>query len=165
MKKISGQAEEAKVSLGEYHNRSVKGPLHKDLSRLALREFLALEFMLNVTGAMVSRVVRLRFRDICDGEVILLPACGRFAEQQLALTPELRAMTDRRRKRCPHDIYLFQSHSNRVRSAARPVTVIAFNQALKKAAANVIMENISSKSVRLLAHKCRPHMFVAMLWC
>lgn len=42
-------------------------------------------------------------------------------------------------------IYVFQSHSNRVKAKKNPVTVIAFNRALKKASAGVTDTIVTSK--------------------
>lgn len=51
------------------------------------------------------------------------------------------------RKDCnPSDIYVFQSRSNRVKALARPVTVIAMNNALKQASKYIIGKNITMKS-------------------
>lgn len=52
----------------------------------------------------------------------------------------------RRRKAYPDDIYIFQSHSNRTGTEKKPVTVVAFNTALKYAATGVTNKNVSSKS-------------------
>lgn len=51
------------------------------------------------------------------------------------------------RKDCnPSDIYVFQSRSNRVKGLAKPVTVIAMNNALKQASKYVTGKNITMKS-------------------
>ncbi|HFY0731578.1 TPA: hypothetical protein ACIGWT_002501, partial [Citrobacter amalonaticus] len=51
----------------------------------------------------------------------------------------------RRREVYPDDVYVFQSHSNRVKAKKNPVTVIAFNRALKKASAGVTDTIVTSK--------------------
>ena len=47
-----------------------------------------------------------------------------------------------------NDIFIFQSHSNRVKFKEQPVTVIAFNRALKIASSGVTDKKVSSKSAR-----------------
>ncbi|KAE9756539.1 hypothetical protein GP728_15085 [Enterobacteriaceae bacterium TzEc084] len=63
-------------------------------------------------------------------------------------TPPVEAMIARRRERYPEDVYLFQSHSNRVKYHRRPVTIIAFNAALRRAARSLPDVNVSSSSAR-----------------
>ena len=58
------------------------------------------------------------------------------------------AMIDRRRKNYPGDVFVFQSHSNRVKYERRPVTLIAFNTALRRAARSLPDVNVSSSSAR-----------------
>ncbi|EDL9821086.1 hypothetical protein S518_004731 [Salmonella enterica subsp. enterica] len=129
---------------------------------LTLREFLAVRknledisttwadlwTLLCLTRAMVTRLIRLKYQDIHD-DIIVLRKHGKFAEKRLSLSPAIRKTVTRRRARYPHDIYLFQSHSNRVKAVIRPVTLIAFNRALKKAAIGVTDNTISSKSAYL----------------
>jgi hypothetical protein len=95
-----------------------------------------------------SRLVGLRYTDIA-GDRLILPGRGRFQSISLPITPFLDEVLQRRRRDYPGDIFIFQSHSNRVKAAGRPVTVIAFNAALKVAAIGITEKKISSKSARL----------------
>lgn len=65
----------------------------------------------------------------------------------LILPHALFVIISQRRQRYPNDIFLLQSNSLRVRATARPVTLIAFNAALKKAAWGITRKTISSRSV------------------
>lgn len=104
--------------------------------------------LLCLTRTMVTRLIRLKYQDIHD-DVIVLRKHGKFAEKRLSLSPAIRKIVVRRRTGFQDDIYLFQSHSNRVKAVARPVTLIAFNRALKKASTGVTDKIISSKSAYL----------------
>ncbi|WP_193163852.1 hypothetical protein [Enterobacter ludwigii] len=84
--------------------------------------------------------------DLWTGDSVILPACGTFPAKRLTLSPTSRVIIGQRRSRYPNDIFLFQSHSLRVKVTARPVTVIAFNMALKKAAQGITHKTVSSKS-------------------
>ncbi len=48
----------------------------------------------------------------------------------------------------PQDIFVFQSHSNRVKNKYSPVTIIAFNAALRKVSKLATGEVVSSKNAR-----------------
>lgn len=87
----------------------------------------------------------LRYSDI-TGEVITLEKMGRYREMKMLMPPIIIEVIQRRRKKYPEDNYVFQSHSNRVKAEKKPVTVIAFNQALKSAASGITTKNVSSKS-------------------
>ncbi|EBC1278402.1 hypothetical protein G6T08_003802 [Salmonella enterica] len=104
--------------------------------------------LLCLTRTMVTRLIRLKYQDIHD-DVTVLRKHGKFAEKRLSLSPAIRKIVVRRRTGFQDDIYLFQSHSNRVKAVARPVTLIAFNRALKKASTGVTDKIISSKSAYL----------------
>ncbi|EGF6523557.1 hypothetical protein IC066_004426 [Salmonella enterica] len=104
--------------------------------------------LLCLTRTMVTRLIRLKYQDIHD-DVMVLRKHGKFAEKRLSLSPAIRKIVVRRRTGFQDDIYLFQSHSNRVKAVARPVTLIAFNRALKKASTGVTDKIISSKSAYL----------------
>ncbi|MFM4258989.1 hypothetical protein AB8S16_28370, partial [Klebsiella pneumoniae] len=73
---------------------------------------------------------------------------GAGQELRVKSTPPVEAMIARRRERYPEDVYLFQSHSNRVKYHRRPVTIIAFNAALRRAARSLPDVNVSSSSAR-----------------
>lgn len=106
--------------------------------------------MLRLTQAGVTQLLRCRHQDV-RGEVLLLSAHGRYAERHLPLTSTAIVIIRHRRQRYPDDEFLFQSHSPRVSSTARPVTLIAFNTALKKAARGITHKTVSSNSAQLIA--------------
>ncbi|ENY54690.1 hypothetical protein C210_29744 [Klebsiella pneumoniae subsp. pneumoniae KpMDU1] len=85
------------------------------------------------TGLSAGRLLSIRYDDI-DGDLILIRKQGHLKELRVKSTPPVEAMIARRRERYPEDVYLFQSHSNRVKYHRRPVTIIAFNAALRRAA-------------------------------
>ncbi|AVO97409.1 hypothetical protein [Klebsiella pneumoniae] len=99
------------------------------------------------TGLSVGRLLALRHDDT-DGESILLREQGRLKALRVELTPPAIAIIVRRRERYPEDIFVFQSHSNRVKYECRPVTLIAFNSALRQAAKSLPDVNVSSSSAR-----------------
>lgn len=99
------------------------------------------------TGLSVGRLLALRHDDT-DGESILLREQGRLKALRVELTPPAIAIIVRRRERYPEDIFVFQSHSNRVKYQRRPVTIIAFNAALRRAARSLPDVNVSSSSAR-----------------
>lgn len=90
----------------------------------------------------------LRYTDI-NGEYLTLRRIGRFKENKLLIPVSVGEIIQRRTLTYPGDIFIFQSHSNRVKAIGTPVTIIAFNMALKKAAAEVTGKKVSSKSARL----------------
>lgn len=99
------------------------------------------------TRMSVGRLIDLQYKDI-DGHSLLLREHGRLKEQCIELTTPVEQILERRRKQSPDDIYVFQSHSNRVKISPRPVTVIAFNAALRKASRNMPGLKMSSSSAR-----------------
>ena len=52
----------------------------------------------------------------------------------------------KRRTLYPNDIFLFQSHSNRIKAYVRPVTIVAFNSALRLVSQEITHKNVSSRS-------------------
>ncbi|KAF6706023.1 hypothetical protein G9387_06465 [Enterobacter hormaechei] len=102
-------------------------------------------FLLNLTQVNITQLLRCRYQDL-QGNMLVLPEPGTFAEKYIALPPTARIIIGQRRSRYPGDIFLFQSHSLRVKATDRPVTLIAFNTALKKAAQGVTPKMVSSKS-------------------
>ncbi|WP_411545858.1 hypothetical protein [Klebsiella pneumoniae] len=86
--------------------------------------------------------------DDIDGDLILIRKQGHLKELRVKSTPPVEAMIARRRERYPEDVFLFQSHSNRVKYQRRPVTIIAFNAALRRAARSLPDVNVSSSSAR-----------------
>ena len=96
----------------------------------------------------VSRAIDLRY-SCFDGKSLTFEERGKFKAKQIAASPLVCELIQRRRERYPDDIYIFQSHSNRVKFQGKPVTVIAFNRALKIASKSVTEMAVSSKSARL----------------
>jgi integrase len=95
-------------------------------------------------GESVGRVVILKYSDVSGGYITLAPK-GRLKGKHLPVPRPVSEMLRRRRKVYPDDTFIFQSHSNRIGTEIKPVTVIAFNTALKRASAGVTHKNISSK--------------------
>ncbi|ECC9940612.1 hypothetical protein WDI34_005366 [Salmonella enterica subsp. enterica] len=128
---------------------------------LTLREFLAVRknqegisgtradlwTLTCLTRTLITRLIHLKYQDIHDDEIVL--PHGKFVEKRLSPGPAIRKIVVRRGAWFPDNIYLFQSHSNRVKAVARPVALIAFNRALKKASMGVTDKIISSKSAYL----------------
>lgn len=101
--------------------------------------------LLYLTHARVTQLIRCQYQDIHDN-VLVLTAHNKSRKKILTISRSACVIIRHRRQRYPDDIYLFQSHSRRVRATARPVTVIAFNTALKKAARGITHKTVSSKS-------------------
>lgn len=99
------------------------------------------------TRLSAGRLLSLRYDDI-DGCSIMIREPGHLKVLKVELSLPAMAMIDRRKKRYPEDIFLFQSHSNRVKYECRPVTLIAFNSALRQAAKSLPDVNVSSSSAR-----------------
>ena len=99
------------------------------------------------TRLSAGRLLSLRYDDI-DGCSIMIREPGHLKALKVELSLPAMAMIDRRKKRYPEDVYLFQSHSNRVKYQRRPVTIIAFNAALRRAARTLPDVNVSSSSAR-----------------
>ncbi len=95
----------------------------------------------------VSRAIVLQYSNF-DGKSLTFEERGKFKAKQISASPLVCELIQRRRERYPNDIYIFQSHSNRVKFQDKPVTVVAFNQALKKAAKFVTDDVVSSKSAQ-----------------
>ncbi|WP_038254551.1 hypothetical protein [Yokenella regensburgei] len=96
----------------------------------------------------VGRIIDLRFSDV-DGNSLILKRKGQFGEIRTSIPSPVVAIIQRRKLNYPDDVFIFQSHSNRVKAAVVPVTVIAFNAALKKAADGVTSKSVSSKSASI----------------
>nr|WP_223261828.1 MULTISPECIES: hypothetical protein [Enterobacteriaceae] len=106
--------------------------------------------MIFYTNLSVGRLLGLRYDDI-DVDSILIREQGRLKALRVELSPPAMAMIDRRREKYPGDIFVFQSHSNRVKNKSRPVTVIAFNTALRRVAKSLPGIAVSSRSARNIA--------------
>ncbi|HHT0550116.1 TPA: hypothetical protein ACTW9E_002730 [Klebsiella michiganensis] len=103
------------------------------------------------TSLGTGRLLSLRYDDI-DGNSILIRERGRLKALRVEIPPTVMAMIARRRERHPEDIFVFQSHSNRVKNECRPVTLIAFNTALNRAAKSLSGVTVSSGSARNVSH-------------
>ncbi|UTJ55777.1 hypothetical protein [Klebsiella michiganensis] len=103
------------------------------------------------TSLSAGRLLSLRYDDI-DGSSILIRERGRLKALRVEIPPTVMAMIARRRERHPEDIFVFQSHSNRVKNECRPVTLIAFNTALNRAAKSLSGVTVSSGSARNVSH-------------
>ncbi|HBC7362204.1 TPA: hypothetical protein L2B26_005266 [Klebsiella oxytoca] len=103
------------------------------------------------TSLGAGRLLSLRYDDI-DGNSILIRERGRLKALSVEIPPTVMAMIARRRERHPEDIFVFQSHSNRVKNECRPVTLIAFNTALNRAAKSLSGVTVSSGSARNVSH-------------
>lgn len=95
----------------------------------------------------VGQVINLKHRNF-DGKYLNLEKGARFKSVQVETPPLICELIQRRREKYPDDIYIFQSHSNRVKFQGKPVTVIAFNRALKVAAKGVTDVVVTSKCAR-----------------
>lgn len=94
----------------------------------------------------VGRIIRLPYSGL-SVDSLTFERRGRLREIKMLAPPPVRRIMRRRREAYPEDIYVFQSHSNRVKAKKKPVTVIAFNQALKKASVGVTNNIVTSKSI------------------
>lgn len=99
------------------------------------------------TSLSAGRLLSLRYDDI-DCNSILIRERGKPKALRVEIPPTVMAMIARRRERYPEDIFVFQSHSNRVKYECRPVTLIAFNTALNRAAKSLPGVTVSSSSAR-----------------
>lgn len=96
------------------------------------------------TQLSVGKLVVLRFEDISESGSPL----KKSGIIQLMAENPVKNVIQKRRRLYPDDEFIFQSHSNRVKSIAKPVTVTAFNQALRDCAKHIINKNVSSSSAR-----------------
>lgn len=99
------------------------------------------------TGLSVGRLIDLRYTDIESGTAYLREK-GRLKAKQIELSAPVCTILERRRMTYPQDIFVFQSHSNRVKNKYSPVTIIAFNAALRKVSKLATGEVVSSKNAR-----------------
>lgn len=101
--------------------------------------------MLYLSQAKPQRLLRLKYDDVSNDRLTLV-AAGKLKECHIELRPGIQKIIQARRKRYPDDVFLFQSHSNCRKSSPCPVTLIAFNTALKRAAVGVTKKAVSSNS-------------------
>lgn len=95
----------------------------------------------------VSRAIVLQYSNF-DGKSLTFEERGKFKAKQISASSFVCELIQRRKEKYPDDIYIFQSHSNRVKFQGKPVTVIAFNRALKVAAKGVTDVVVTSKCAR-----------------
>lgn len=106
--------------------------------------------MLYLTQVKPVQLLKIKFDDAQNSGLVFAATKG-LKERYIALTPGVKNIILSRRKRYPEDIFLFQSHTNRTRAVPRPVTLVAFNMALKRASAGVTAKTVSSKSAYCLS--------------
>ena len=92
----------------------------------------------------IGRVRMLRYTNLV-GSNLTFEQRGRLKEINIIAPSPVRNIILRRREIYPDDVYVFQSHSNRVKAVEKPVTVVAFNRALKLASSGVTTKNVTSK--------------------
>lgn len=92
----------------------------------------------------IGRVRMLRYTNLV-GSNLTFEQRGRLKEINIIAPSQVRNIILRRREIYPDDVYVFQSHSNRVKAEEKPVTVVAFNRALKLASSGVTTKNVTSK--------------------
>lgn len=90
-------------------------------------------------------MITIRYSDIED-DMLHLAGTPKFEPRTIRLNLLLSKLIACRKDCNSSDIYVFQSRSNRVKGLARPVTVIAMNNALKQASKYVTRKNITMKS-------------------
>lgn len=105
--------------------------------------------ILHLSKCTPARLLNLRYTDIENGRFIFRAADG-LIQGYTDIGPGIDKIISSRRAKYPDDIYVFQSHSNRLQISPRPVTLIAFNAALKKASRGVTDKTVSSKSAAFL---------------
>lgn len=99
------------------------------------------------TRLSAGRLLSLRYDDI-DGCSIMIREPGHLKALRVESTPPVEGSLLVEENAYPEDVFLFQSHSNRVKYRRRPVTIIAFNAALRRAARSLPDVNVSSSSAR-----------------
>ncbi|WP_334373542.1 hypothetical protein [Enterobacter hormaechei] len=118
--------------------------IHVELSKISSTwaDLWLTLFSLRAEG---SRVITIRYSDIED-DMLHLAGTPKFEPRTIRLNFLLSKLIACRKDCNSSDIYVFQSRSNRVKGLARPVTVIAMNNALKQASKYVTRKNITMKS-------------------
>lgn len=107
-------------------------------------DLLLAQYLLKID---IGRLIRLRFDDVY-GVILIVPESCRFHRKIIRLPEIIIKMIRDRKEAYPGDIYIFQSHSNRVKSKIQPVTVTAFNYALRQATNEIIKFNVTSKVLK-----------------
>lgn len=127
-----------KISLNEH------GQIYQKLNTIS-DTWSDLWFFLTYTDMMlVKQAIQLKFSDIENGTVKIY--CHKRSRiLNVHLPHELEDLIKRRKNQYPDDKYIFQSHSNRVKNLNKPVTLIAFNAALRKVGNAMKLKALSSK--------------------
>lgn len=105
--------------------------------------------MLYLTQVKPVQLLKIKF-DYAENSRLIFAATKGIKERHIPLTTGVKEIILSRRKRYPEDIFLFQSHSNRTKATPRPVTLIAFNMALKRASNGVTTKKLTSKTANCL---------------
>ncbi|EQA1622514.1 hypothetical protein V5K00_RS10215 [Enterobacter asburiae] len=105
--------------------------------------------MLYLTQIKPVQLLKIKFDDVQNSRIVFAATKG-LKERYIALTPGVKNIILSRRKRYPEDVFLFQSHSNRTKATLRPVTLVAFNMALKRASTGVTTKTLTSKTANCL---------------
>lgn len=90
----------------------------------------------------VGRIITLKYIDIVEKQ----SGSGFVIFGNTEIPFQAMYVINRRKKLNPDDEYIFQSHSGRVGRKSKPVTIIAFNQAINIVSSRVTDKNISSTS-------------------
>ncbi|MED5696864.1 hypothetical protein [Enterobacter ludwigii] len=105
--------------------------------------------MLYLSQAKPGQLLGAKFDDVSH-DILVLSATKGLRERCIALKPGVKRILHSRREKYPEDVFLFQSHSHRTKTTPRPVTLVAFNAALKRASIGVTAKTVSSKSAYYL---------------
>jgi len=95
----------------------------------------------------------LKYNDVHE-DVVFLKSHRRYKGEFLNMNISLKKLIEIRAKRYPDDVYIFQSHSNYKKFNQSPLTLIAFNRALKIASEKVTTKTVSSKSAYIKQRLC-----------
>lgn len=101
--------------------------------------------MLYLSQAKPRQLLWARFDDVNE-EMLLLASTKGLKGRRIANKQGVKKIILSRRSKYPEDVFIFQSHTNRTKATPRPVTLVAFNTALKKASIGVTTKTVSSKS-------------------
>ncbi|MEJ5074825.1 hypothetical protein WH357_21225 [Enterobacter ludwigii] len=105
---------------------------------------------LSLTDIKISEAIELKQTDI-EGNTLYFTQKKSTERITLNISPDALEIIKNRKKLNPNDKYVFQSHSNRVKYKERPVTVIAFNTALRSIGKSIGLHKISSKHAKYKA--------------
>lgn len=91
----------------------------------------------------ISDLLSVKYTDI-QGKFLRIKEGKTGKPRELVLNIEAMKVVKRRRKNNPEDAYVFQSHSNRVKSQEpKPVSRVFVAQAIKEASQGIVEEGIS----------------------